>query len=45
MGTGLKGSECSKQSIYYVHTSGAKGHRIVHPVIFLCAHTECIEIL
>ena len=29
--------QCPKLSIYSVHTTGAEGHRIVHPANFLCA--------
>ena len=29
--------QCSKLSIYFVHTLGAEGHRIVHLEIVLCA--------
>ena len=35
--------QCSKLSIYFVHTSGAEGPRIVHPTIFLYAQAYIVQ--
>ena len=37
--------QCLKLSIYFVHTPGAEGHRIVHPEIVLCAQAYIVYII